>query len=66
MGKRSYSLHGTTSVPGPLHSFSTISADILGTQLHKGQQRVAGHSLVPVFSQADLFLAAKLLSFLGP
>jgi len=62
----SYSLHCTTSVPGPLHSFSTICADILGTQLHEGQQRVAGHSPVPVFSQADLFSAAKLQSFLGP
>ena len=43
--------------------FSIPSGDILGTQLHESQQRVASHSLVPVFFQPDLFSAAILLSF---
>lgn len=59
----SYSLTCRTSVPRPLHSFPTLRGDILGTQLHEGQHRVAGHNLVPVFFQPDLFLAAIVLSF---
>lgn len=43
--------------------FSAPCGDILGTQQHESQQRVAGHSLVSVFFQPDQFSVAILLSF---